>query len=257
MRSARPRAPCSSSCTTSEPRSLPSGPDGDEPSGERLRIERRLDVPPLGRDEAHPLALALDDETRRNRLHATGGQARHDLLPEHGRHLVAVEAVENAPCLLRVDEPLVDVARLAERPVDRVARDLVEDHAAHRHLRLEHLEQMPGDRLALAVFVRREQELVGVCEQLLQLAHLLALVRVDDVQRLEAFVDVHTEARPGLFLVLLGDVGRALGQVADVADARLDHEVLAEIARDRLRLRRRLDDHEALVLFVSGHGWSP
>ena len=64
---------------------------------------------------------------------------RHDLLPEHGRDLVAVEPVEDAPRLLRVDEPLVDLARLAERAVDRVARDLVEHHALDRHLRLQHL----------------------------------------------------------------------------------------------------------------------
>ena len=87
-----------------------------------------------------------------------------DLLPEHGRDLVAVEAVEDAARLLRVDEALVDVARLAERAVDRVLRDLVEDHAPHGHLRLQHLEQVPGDRLAFAVFVCREQQLVGVLQ---------------------------------------------------------------------------------------------
>jgi hypothetical protein len=37
----------------------------------------------------------------------------------------------------------------------------VEDHAAHRHLRLQHLDEVPRDRLALAILVRREQELVG------------------------------------------------------------------------------------------------
>ena len=112
--------------------------------------------------KAHPLALALDDEPRRDRLHAAGREPRHDLLPEDRRDLVAVEPVEDAARLLRVDEALVDLAGLVERPLDRVARDLVEDHPAHGHLRLQHLEQMPGDRLALAVLVRREQELVGV-----------------------------------------------------------------------------------------------
>ena len=45
------------------------------------------------------------------------------------------------------------------------SRDLVEHHAAHRHLRLEHLEQVPGDALALAVFVGGEEKLVGVLER--------------------------------------------------------------------------------------------
>ena len=34
-----------------------------------------------------------------------------------------------------------------------------------RDLGLEHLQQVPGDGLALAVLVRREEELVGVLEQ--------------------------------------------------------------------------------------------
>ena len=228
----------------------------DQPRLERLRIERREEIPPARRHERHPLALALDHEPRRHGLHAAGGETAHDLLPQHRRDLVAVEPVEDPPRLLRVDEPLVDLARLAERALDRVAGDLVEDHALHRDLRLQHLEQVPGDRLALAVLVRREQELVGVGEQLLQLAHLLPLVRIDDVEGLELVVDVDAEPGPRLLLVLLRNVGRALGKVADVADARLDDEALAEVARDRLRLCGRLDDDEALVFSFCRHGWS-
>ena len=47
--------------------------------------------------------------------------------------------------------------------------DLVEDHPLHRHLGGEHLEQVPGDRLALAVFVSGEIELARVGEEALQL----------------------------------------------------------------------------------------
>ena len=85
------------------------------------RVERGDDVPVLGGDERHPLALALDDEARRDRLHAAGREALHHLPPEDGRDLVAVEAVEDAARLLRVDEALVDLARLGERPLDRRA----------------------------------------------------------------------------------------------------------------------------------------
>jgi hypothetical protein len=230
--------------------------EADEPRLERLGVERRREVPPARRDERHPLALALDDEPRRHGLHAAGGEPPHDLLPEHRRDLVAVEPVQDPPRLLRVDEPLVDLARLAECTLDRVAGDLVEDHPAHRNLRLQHLEEMPGDRLALTVLVRREQELVGAGEQLLQLAHLLPLVRIDDVERLEVVLDVHAEPGPGLLLVLLRNVGGALWKVADVADAGFDHEVLAEVARDGLRLCGRLDDDETLVLSLCRHGWS-
>jgi hypothetical protein len=57
----------------------------------------------------------------------------------------------------------------------------VEDHSPDRHRRLENLEQVPGDRLAFAVFVRREQELVRVLHLLLEVGDALPLVRVDDV----------------------------------------------------------------------------
>src|SRR5581483_8948256 len=108
----------------------------NELRGERVGIEHPLDPPPATADEAHPLALARDDETGRDRLHAARGETAHDLFPKDRRDLVAVEAVEDPPRLLRVDEPLVDLARLVERTADRILRDLVEHHPAHRHLRL-------------------------------------------------------------------------------------------------------------------------
>ena len=225
--------------------------DRGETRGEAAGLVRRDDVPVLRRDEPHPLALALDDEPRRDRLHATRRQALHDLPPEHRRDLVAVQPVEDAPRLLSVDEPAVDVARLAERPLDRGPGDLVEDHAPHRHLRVEHLAQMPGDRLALAVFVRREQELVGVLELRLEVGDDLLLARVDDVQRLEVLVDVDAEAGPGLALQLGRDLRGVVRKVADVADRRFDHIVRAQIAGDRLRLGGRLHDHELLAVCSS------
>ena len=118
----------------------------------------------------------------------------------------------------------------------------MEDHAAHGNFRLQHLEQVPRDGLALAVFVGREEELVGVLELSLQLGDLLLLVRVDDVERLEALLDVDAEPRPRLALEALGDRGRAVGKVADVTDGRLDHEVGTEVSGDGPSLRRGLDD---------------
>ena len=166
--------------------------DGDETRFERARVERADDVPVRGDHEAHALELPLDDEPRRHRLHAAGGEAAHDLLPEHRRDLVAVETVEDPARLLRVDESLVDVPRVLERADDGVLRDLVEHHAANRHLRLQRLDEMPGDRLAFAVLVRREQQLVRAGELLLEPGHDLLLLRVDDVVRLEVVLDGDT-----------------------------------------------------------------
>ncbi len=140
----------------------------DQPRREAAGIEGALDVPVRRGHELHPFALALDDEPRRHRLDAAGRQPGHHLLPEHGRDLVAVEPVEDPPRLLRVDEALVDFPGMPERVLDRALRDLVEDHAAGRDLGLEDFLDVPGDRLPFAVFVRREQELVGVLQLALQ-----------------------------------------------------------------------------------------
>ena len=50
------------------------------------------------------------------------------------------------------------MSRVSSSALDRLARDLVEDHPLHRHLRLQRLDEVEGDRLALPVLVRREQE---------------------------------------------------------------------------------------------------
>jgi hypothetical protein len=55
---------------------------------------------------------------------------------------------------------------------------------------------MPGDRLALAVLIRREIELVGVLHQRLELAYLRFAVRADDVERLEVMIGVDTQPGP-------------------------------------------------------------
>ena len=58
-------------------------------------------------------------------------------------------------------------------------------------------EQVPGDRLALAILVGREQELVGVLELAFR-SETTFFFRGHDVDRLEVVVDVDAEARPRL-----------------------------------------------------------
>ena len=102
---------------------------------------------------------------------------------------------------------------------------------------------MPGDRLSFAVLVRREQQLVGRGELLLEPGDDLLLVGVDDVVRLE--VVLHGDAeRPVLLALGRRDLACLLRQVADVADARLDLVPGAQVARDRPRFRGGLDDDE-------------
>ena len=218
--------------------------DPDELRLERAGVEGADDVPVRRGDELHPLALALDHEPRRDRLHATGGEARGDLHPEDGRDLVAVEPVEDPARLLRVDEVGVDLAGLAEGALDRILRDLVEHHPLDGNLGVQDLEQVPGDRLALAVFVRREQELGGVLQLALELVDLLLLVGIDDVERLERVIDVDAEAGPRLLLHRGRNVGGAIGKIADVADRRFHDVAVAEVPGNGLCLGRGLDDDE-------------
>ena len=139
-----------------------------------LSVATRSDHWPLR--NAMRSAFALDDQAHRDALHPSGrSRAPADLAPEHRRHLVADEPVEHPASFLRLDELHVEVARFRERGLDRAAGDLVEDHPLHGHLRLQHLEHVPRDGLALAILVGREDELVGVLQRPLQIGDDLLL----------------------------------------------------------------------------------
>ena len=128
---------------------------------------------------------------------------------------------------------------------NRVAGDLVKDHAADRDSGLEHLEQVPADGLAFAVFISCEQQTVAALELTLERRDDLLLFGRHQVQRFEVVFDVHAQRGPLLFfLYRVGDVRRAGGQIAHVADARLYDVVLAEELPQGLRLGRRLNDDE-------------
>ena len=163
-----------------------------------------------------------------------------------GRDLVAVEAVEDAARLLGLDEVVVDVARVLDGGQDRGLGDLVEDHPVDRQAlrRLELVEEVPGDGLALAVLIGGEVEGVGVLDQLLQLGDVALLVARHDVVGLEPVVDVDREPAPRLVLDLGRGVRGVVRQVADVTDRGLDDVALAEVPADGAGLGRGLDDDE-------------
>ena len=83
-------------------------------------------------------------------------------------------------------------------------------------LRLQHLEEVPRDRLALAVLVGREVQLARVLQRRLELGDDLLLVVGHHVDGREVVVDVDAEPAD----LRLGDVLRrvpgAAGKVADV-----------------------------------------
>ena len=129
---------------------------------------------------------------------------------------------------------------MRHRFLDRARRDLGEHHALQRLVAdqaalAQDLGDVPADRLALAVRVGRQEQVVGALGGLGDRVDVL-LVLVDDRVR-------HREAVVGVDRAFLRH------QVAHVAVGGEDGEVLAEVLVDRLGLGGRLDDEEVL-----GHG---
>ena len=222
--------------------------DGGELGAETIRLAIRrvhfcCQIPVFGGDERHALALALHDHAGGHGLHASGGQARHDLLPQHGRNLIAVEAVQHTAGFLGIHEVIVQLAGIFRGSQDGGLGDLVEHHAAHRHLRLEYLQQVPGDGLALAVGVCCEVELIYFFELGLEIRDLLLLVRADHVQRCETFIHVHAKTSPWLLLVLGRHVRSPPRKIPNMAHRSFNDVIRTQIRSDLSRFCRRLYDH--------------
>jgi hypothetical protein len=98
------------------------------------------------------------------------------------------------------------------------------------------LGHVPGDRLAFAIEVGREVDVVGAAGGLRDGVDLLAAVGGDDVFGGEVAVHVDTE------LALAG----VLGKISDVTERGDDLVVGAEIPLDRPGLGRRLHDDQVL-----------
>jgi len=111
------------------------------------------------------------------------------------------------------------------------------------HLRLEHLQEVPGDGLPLAVLISGQVELVGVLEGSLELGDLLLLVRVHRVVGGEPVLDIDGEAAVGPLLHVGGEV-LGLGEVTDVPDGGLDPVVGTQVTLDRRGLRGGLHDDQ-------------
>ena len=213
-----------------------------QPGGEGLRgmRARGFDRPVLARDEGFDFFFALDDHAQRRRLHAAGREPALHLAPQHRRQVEPDEVVQRTPRLLRIDQVAGDLARLGHRLLDRARRDLGEHHAVQRLVAdqvalAQDLRDVPADRLALAVRVGRQIEVVGALGRLGDGLDMF-LVLLDQVV-------AHREAVFGVDRALLGH------QVTDMAVGGEDGVVLAEVLVDRLGLGGRLDDHEVL-----GHG---
>ena len=221
----------------------------DESGVESRRLAGRevgIDRPVFFLFERLDLAFTFDDQTQSNGLHASRGETSTHFIPEQRGNLISNQAVENTARLLRVHQILINGAGMFECGLHGALGDLVESHALNarrsfgfallRFLRLfflgavsvEFESKMRGDGFAFAVRVRRQIDRIRRRGQLFQLGDNLFFAGDDDVIRLEIIINVHTQ--------------RALGQILDMPQRRLDREPLTQIFLDGLRLGRRFDN---------------
>jgi hypothetical protein len=191
--------------------------------------------PVLYRPKRTDLALAFDNQTYRHGLHATRGKSAPHFIPEQRRNLIAHQPVEHAARLLRIDEILIHVPRMLERFLHGLFSDLVKGYAANLFLLFGRRTQlnceMVCDRLALAVRVRRQKDLIGLGRRPLQLRDDFLLARRNNQRRLKcAAFQFNTNV--------------VFRQVHDVAHRGQHLKALAQILLNRLRLGRGLDDHQ-------------
>lgn len=192
-------------------------------------MELRHDAEIGGRPEGDDLAFALDDEPHGDALHAACGERRTHLLPEDGRELEADQTVEDAARLLGVDQIHVDRAGLLDGFEDGPLGDFVEDDTLGLvNGETQHFGQVPCDGLSFAVFIGGEPH-GPVLRGAREFVHDLAFILRDLVNRREPVGEIDSQI---LFR-----------EVANMAEARLDHEILTQELLDRLGLGRRLDDN--------------
>ena len=198
--------------------------------------QRGVQQPVLLRHKGAYLALTVHHHARGHALDAAGREAAADLFPQQRAQLIADDAVEYAPRLLRVHQVNVDVARGLYALCYDLLGDLVEGDAAGLVVReLEKLLQVPRYSLALAVRVGCQIDHAGGFGPLFQLGYyvFLALYRYIFGRKPVFYIHAHS----------------ALGQVPQMAHAGHDFKVLAQVFLYGPRLRRRLDYHERRLSF--------
>ena len=201
--------------------------------------ELGLQRPVLDRDERLDLPLTIDDHAHGHRLDAPGRQTAPNLASQERADRIADQTIDDAPRLLSIYSVHVDAARVLQRVEHGAAGDLVEFDATDRLIAVEpeSRDQMPGDRLAFAIGVSRQQHR--------RLAAGLVLQPFDDVF---AFLGHHIL---GPELVVDVDAQPTGGQIADMPQAG-PHSVLAsQEFLDGFCLGGRFDHDQALF----GHCW--
>ncbi len=204
--------------------------EADQPRGELGPVMRQRGdhAPVFLRLERFDLALPVDNDAQRHRLHPPRALGAGQPPPQHRRKREAIEIVERAAGEIGVDQRLVEFAWAAHRLGHRLLGDGVEgdalDIGGQRLLLRQQLAHVPRNRLPLAIGVGGEHQprrLPGRVGDLLEAALLVAVE-----------LPVHREALVGPHAPIFGR------QIADMAVGGENLEVLAEIFLDGAGLGR-------------------
>ena len=143
---------------------------------------------PDGYIDHFQIVHAGGDEADGDGLDPACGQPRHHLLPEHRRDLVAVEAVEDAPRLLRVDEADVKAAQESALAPFEVSAELG-GGGENPYTIQSDLQQSMND-------------LVGIIRTASELEQSLTEVEAFKVRAKSMKVEGHRQYNPGWHLAL-------------------------------------------------------
>jgi len=198
-----------------------------------FRDQVGFDSPVLTRYELLDFRLALADQAQRRTLDPARGQSALDLLPQQRRQIEADQIIERAPRLLRVDQLHRHLTRRFDRFLDGTLSDFMENDSIYvfsfQHVTfIEQLDEMPGNRLALAIEVGREIKGIGLLHGLRDRIDMFR-VAIDDLV-------LHFETMRGVYGSFLGQ------EVAHMTIRGEDFEILTQVFLDRACLSRRLDD---------------
>ncbi|MGY3291194.1 hypothetical protein ACVWWP_004261 [Bradyrhizobium sp. LM3.6] len=211
------------------------------------RQQGRDQRPVFAGDELLDLEFAVADQPQRHRLHATGRAGAGQLAPQHGGEGEADQIVQRAARHVGVDQRAVDLARILHRVRDGLLGDGVEHHALdlvvfQRAFLFQHLQHVPGDGLALAIRVGRENQAVSALQGFCDVVEPAGRFGVDLPDHLEIGIGID------------GAVLRR--QVPDMAERGQNLVGRAQIFVDRLGFRRRLHNDDIHVVPVTyGEIW--
>ena len=176
--------------------------------------------------------------------------------------------------MLGINAVYVQLARLFKGLLYGFLCDLIKHHAVVTAcIATNRFLQMPGNRLSLAIEIRREIDGIAVLSNLAQVTHYLfftgqnlvlrgpAIVGIDAHSSDELltffaslithfFIRRHFAGNRGLRRAFLGIGSRCIaggGQITDMPDAGLHNEVLAKIFVDGLGLGRRLNNNQCFT----------